>query len=116
MADIEQLFYIWVTAMGGSIDHAVTDAESAARLRQSRSGYVALCGDEFQGADMSNPPGQKCRLCWQSINRWAERSRLINRVLTRPRETQARGTGRHACRVPGVAHRAPHCDRVREAP
>ena len=115
MVDIEELFYIWVTVVGGREDHAVTDAENAARLRQSRSGYIALCGDEFQGADMSHAPGRKCRRCWEIIGGWVERSRLINRVLARPRETQAHGNGRHACRVPGVAHRVSSRGLVRQA-
>lgn len=102
--DIEELFYVWVTAVGGHVDHAVTDAENAARLRKGRAEYVALCGDEFHGADMRDAPGHQCPRCSETIDAWFERSSLINRVLSRPRETQA-AHGRHACRVPRPSRR-----------
>lgn len=96
---IEELFHVWVTAVGSYVDHAVTDAANAARLRKGTAVYVAMCGDEFHGADMRDAPGRECPRCLTTVADWFERSPLIQRVLSRARET--RGThGRHACRIP----------------
>lgn len=61
-AEQRQLFHIWVTSSEAK-DHTVTDEENAARLRAERSTFVAVCGDEFLAADMSQPPGQRCPRC-----------------------------------------------------
>jgi len=93
-----RLFFIWVTANGAHEDHAVTDEENAARLQVGRAAYVGLCGDEFLGADMREPPGVKCARCSVIVDQWDERSYLIGMVLDRLREAPEYGLGQHASR------------------
>lgn len=94
-----RLFFIWVTENGSHEDHAVTDEENAARTERHSATYVALCGDEFIAADMREAPGARCARCAVIVEQWGERSRLIHRALSRPRESPGRGLGRHACRA-----------------
>lgn len=59
----DRLFFIWVTAHYPRVDHAVSDAEIAARDAASRGEYRALCGAVFLPAPDTRPPGQLCPAC-----------------------------------------------------
>lgn len=54
---------LWVTALGGAVDHAVTQVELAAGSRAAVGGYRSVCGDQFLVAPMAAEPGAPCAQC-----------------------------------------------------
>ena len=56
---------VWVTAVGGHVDHAVTADDLAAGLgaRAACAGVVGVCGRQFLPAPLVANPGATCMSC-----------------------------------------------------
>lgn len=87
-----RVFFIWVTALHPRVDHAVSDAEMAARDTEGRGEYRALCGAVFLPAPDTQPPAQPCPACGRYLRAKATlptpEQRLANRGSHRGRHAR----------------------------
>lgn len=54
---------VWVTATGGTVDHAVTPEDLSAGIGQAGNGFMAVCGRRFWAAPLVAEPGPTCFRC-----------------------------------------------------
>lgn len=91
-ATCEQVLCIRVTALSPRVDHAVSDAEMAARDVEHRGEYRALCGAVFLPAP-DCPPAPCCPFCLPYLRR----QRRSSLPTAGRRQGHSRGRrGRHA--------------------
>lgn len=76
---------IWVTAFYPDVEHAVTDNEMAARGREHRGEYRAVCGAVFLPAPSDRPPGHRCPACQRYVRAQATLPDLRDRLVGRRR-------------------------------
>lgn len=58
---------VWVTAVGGALDHAVTPADLSVAARRAAEGFMSLCGRRFQAAALIADPGPACASCLRAL-------------------------------------------------
>lgn len=76
---------VWVTAAGGTSDHAVTSGNLAIGISLRMSmGFVAMCGARFVAAPLVAEPGPCCASCVRTL-RVRETDRQFAASLGEPR-------------------------------
>lgn len=74
---------VWVTAMGGAVDHAVEQGDLAAGVGCPGRGFWSVCGDRFWAAPMVAEPGAACCRCARFLRARASLRGAEERVARR---------------------------------
>lgn len=80
----------WVTAMGGRVDHAVSQADVAAGVRGDGWSFAALCGDRFLPAPMIAEPAPACLRCVRFLRARATLRSAEERLNALPKQRRDR--------------------------
>lgn len=83
---------VWVTAAGGTSDHAVTSGNLAIGISSRMSmGFVAVCGARFVAAPLVAEPGPRCASCVRTLRvRKTERQAAASLDEPRPHHRMQR--------------------------
>jgi hypothetical protein len=96
MRTVARSWVVWITCVGDSNDHAVTDVDMAVGMRAGNGLYLAVCGASVLVASLTAPPGRRCARCVAKL-----------RDVVRPSAPAARGSadGHGALNRPGALTR-----------
>lgn len=83
---------VWVTAAGGTTDHAVTSGNLAIGISSPTPiGFVAMCGARFVAAPLVAEPGPRCASCVRTLRvRETDRQAVASLGEPRPRHRMRR--------------------------
>lgn len=102
---------VWVTVLGGGVDHAVLQVDLAAGAGGDVPGCAALCGEPFLPAPMITEPGSPCLRCIRYLRARATLRSAEERLNALPKQRRERIAHRFLAmvmaKVPVVSSRPP---------